>query len=161
MTGRRGTGHRGRRRDPGRRCRRSESSVELPPGAVWDQVVHEVLTWQVKTRSGFTVRPADRVSRGDRPVISVRLLGATIVEPVEVVKVLAGEDRVGFTYRTRPGHPVDGEETFLLDRSGGTIRFTVRSLTRAAPQQPWRGLFPLLLAAQAVVHRRYLRALLR
>jgi uncharacterized protein (UPF0548 family) len=67
--------------------------------------------------------------------------------------------RVGFSYRTLPGHPVDGEEAFILERSAAGIRLIVRSLTSPAPRGLWRALFPLLLIAQAVAHRRYLRAL--
>ena len=35
----------------------------------------------------------------------------------------------------------------------------LHSLTRAAPQQPWRALYPLLRIAQTVARRRYLRSL--
>jgi uncharacterized protein (UPF0548 family) len=35
----------------------------------------------------------------------------------------------------------------------------VRSLTRAAPQQPWRALYPVPMLMQRVAKRRYLRAL--
>ncbi len=35
----------------------------------------------------------------------------------------------------------------------------VRSLTKPAETQPWRALFPLLLVAQRITRRRYLRAL--
>ncbi len=148
-------------RSPARDHRRSETSVELPNGTPWGRLVEDVLTWRVKTRSGFVVQPSSRVSIGDRPVVSIRVLGVRIVEPVEVIEVVEERERAGFVYRTLPGHPVDGEEAFLLDRDGDAIRFIVRSLTRAAPQQPWRALFPLLLVAQSVVRRRYRRALLR
>ncbi|WP_434318167.1 DUF1990 family protein [Leifsonia sp. P73] len=90
----------------------------------------------------------------------MRVLGVTVVEPVEVVAVVEEDDRVGFAYRTLPGHPVDGEEAFVVHRdTGGDIVLTVRSLTRPAPQQPWRILHPLLRVAQVVARRRYLRAL--
>jgi uncharacterized protein (UPF0548 family) len=58
-----------------------------------------------------------------------------------------------------PGHPVDGEEALFVHRRGEEVHLTVRSLTRAASRQPWRRLFPLLLIAQWIVQRRYLRAL--
>ncbi|WP_102157646.1 DUF1990 family protein [Zhihengliuella halotolerans] len=108
-----------------------------------------MLRWRVKTASGFTVDSADPVSEGDRVLVTARLLGARIVEPVEVVAEVEEPDRVGFAYRTLPGHPVSGEEAFIV----------IRSLTRAASEQPWRGLYPLLRLVQLVVRRRYLRAL--
>jgi len=67
--------------------------------------------------------------------------------------------KVGFSYRTLPGHPVDGEEAFIVYRRGEDVFLCIRSLTRAAAQQPWRLLFPVLLVAQRVVRRRYLQAL--
>ncbi|TFD11172.1 hypothetical protein E3T35_11445 [Cryobacterium sp. TMT1-2-2] len=46
-----------------------------------------------------------------------------------------------------------------MHRHGNEVHLTVRSLTRAAPQQPWRALYPLLRVAQLIVRRRYLRSL--
>jgi len=91
--------------------------------------------------------------------VTARVLGVTVIEPVEVVTVVQEHDRVGFAYRTMPGHPVSGEEAFIVHRQGDEIRLTIRSLTRAAPQQPWRALYPALRIAQKIVRRRYLRAL--
>ncbi len=124
--------------------------------AVWARAADDLLHWRVKTRSGFHVPPA-RVRAGARTLVTA--LAGLVVEPVEVVAVVEEADRVGFAYRTLPGHPVDGEEAFVVSREGDDVRLTVRSLTRAAPQQPWRALFPVLLVAQRVVRRRYLRAL--
>ena len=141
--------------------RRAEVSAVVGRGDDdWTRATHDLLRWAVKTRSGFQVDSADPVQAGHRERIRVRAPGITIVEPVEVVSVVEEPDRVGFAYRTLPGHPVDGEEAFILDRrADGTFVLTVRSLTRRAPQQPWRLLFPLLLIAQRVAKRRYLRAL--
>lgn len=99
------------------------------------------------------------VSPGDRVIVTARVFSLTVVEPVEVVAVVEEPDRVGFAYRTLPGHPVSGEEAFIVHRQGDVVRLTVRSLTRAAPQQPWRALYPLLRVAQLVARRRYLRSL--
>ncbi|HEY5222588.1 MAG TPA: DUF1990 family protein [Microbacteriaceae bacterium] len=144
--------------DPG--YRRSEVSAVVGSGdAVWERVTRDVLRWRVKTASGFAVDPTGPVSQGDRVIVTARLLTVTIVEPVEVVAVVEELDRVGFAYRTMPGHPVSGEEAFIVHRRGEEVRLTVRSLTRAAPQQPWRFLYPLLRIAQRIARRRYLRSL--
>lgn len=127
--------------------------------ALWQRAADDVWHWRVKTRSGFRVTPADAAAPGARPVITVGLGALRVREPVEVVAVVVTEDRVGFAYRTLPGHPVDGEEAFVVHRDGDRVAFTVRSLTRAASAQPWRALFPLLRAAQAVARFRYRRAL--
>ncbi|MGB9033350.1 MAG: DUF1990 domain-containing protein [Paeniglutamicibacter sp.] len=140
--------------------RRSEARSVIGTGdAVWERASAEVLRWGVKTASGFAVSSDAPVGPGDRVEVTARLFGVRIIEPVEVVAVVDEPDRVGFSYRTLPGHPVSGEEAFVLSRHGDEVRLTVRSLTRAAPQQPWRALFPLLLIVQRIVRRRYLRAL--
>ncbi|RAX48993.1 DUF1990 domain-containing protein [Arthrobacter sp. AQ5-05] len=140
--------------------RRSEASSVIGTGdQVWERSIAEVLRWGVKTASGFTVGSSATVRAGDRVEVTARLFGVGIIEPVEVVAVVDEPDRVGFSYRTLPGHPVSGEEAFMVSRHGDEVRLTVRSLTRAAPQQPWRALFPLLLIVQGIVRRRYLRAL--
>lgn len=143
--------------------RRSEVSAPIGSGdEQWMRASTDILRWRVKTASGFLVGGAadpPRVTAGQRQVITTCILGITVTEPVEVVCVVDEPDRVGFAYRTLPGHPVAGEEAFIVERDGDAVRIVVRSLTRAAPQQPWRALFPVLLIAQRVAKRRYLRAL--
>jgi uncharacterized protein (UPF0548 family) len=140
--------------------RRSEVTAVIGNGdQFWDRASRDVLLWRVKTRSGFTVSTTGAVAAGDRPTITARPFGIRIVEPVVVVSVVQEDDRVGFAYRTLPGHPVSGEEAFIVSREGDDVRLTIRSLTRAAPQQPWRILYPALRVAQLVARRRYLRAL--
>jgi len=96
------------------------------------------------------------VSVGDRPLIRVRLLGISVVEPVEVVHVVMERDRVGFAYRTLPGHPVRGEEAFIVDRDDdGVVSITVRSLTARSDVAGWRAVHPILRVAQRIARRRY------
>lgn len=146
--------------DDGSAHERSEVSAVVGRGdTAWARASRDLLRWRVKTRSGFSVNDDGPVQVGARPTITFRILGATIREPVEVVDVLESTDRIGFSYRTRPGHPVSGEEAFIVWRSGDDVVLSVRSLTRASARQPWRAAFPLLRIAQRVVRRRYLRAL--
>lgn len=140
--------------------RRSEvSAVVGHADEVWNRVTRDLLLWRVKTASGFEVDSTGPVSPGDHVIVTARFLKMTVVEPVEVVAVVQELDRVGFAYRTLPGHPVSGEEAFIVHRHGDEVRLIVRSLTRAAPHQPWRTLYPLLLVAQRIARRRYLRSL--
>ncbi len=143
----------------GRYRRAEQTSVVGHGDEVWARAASDVLRWRVKTASGFTVDSPGPVSQGDHIIVTARLLHLTVTEPVEVVAVVAEPNRVGFAYRTLPGHPVSGEEAFIVHRHGEEVRLTVRSLTRAAPQQPWRALYPLLRIVQLVVRRRYLRSL--
>ncbi|MDW4571424.1 DUF1990 family protein [Microbacterium sp. M3] len=140
--------------------RRWERSTALGRGdGVWRWASDEVLRWGVKTRSGFGVSPDGPVSRGDRPVIMAHPFGLSVREPVEVVAVVERPDRVGFAYRTLAGHPVSGEEAFIVHRDGEAVMLTVRSLTRPGDDPRWRAAYPALLVAQSVARRRYLRAL--
>lgn len=137
-----------------------ESSTVLGTGdEVWNRAGAETLRWGVKTRSGFSVDPATTVARGDQPVIVVRVLGVAVREPVEVVDVVTENDRVGFAYRTLPGHPVHGEEAFIVHREDDAITLTIRSLTGPGDRRRWRLAYPALLVAQRFARRRYLRAL--
>ena len=140
--------------------RRYERSTVIGSGAhTWDRVRNEVLVWAVKTRSGFRVAPRTRVSVGDRPTIVAGIPGVTVREPVEVVAVVDRDDRAGFAYRTLPGHPVDGEEAFIVWRDADDVVLTIRSLTRPSPQRRWRLVHPLLRIAQHLARYRYRRAL--
>jgi uncharacterized protein (UPF0548 family) len=140
--------------------RRSEVSAVVGHGAAcWDRASQELLSWGVKTASGFSVDTPEAVSAGDRVVVTAHFMGARVLEPVEVVAVVQEPTRVGFAYRTLPGHPVSGEEAFIVHRHGDEVRLTIRSLTGPAAEQPWRALYPLLLVLQWGVRRRYLRAL--
>jgi len=129
--------------------------------ALWNSAAAALLRWGVKTRSGFHVRPVPErsVRVGDRVWLRGGLGPVGVSEPVFVVAVVEEPDRRGFAYGTLEGHPVAGEEAFVLHRDpDGCVWLTLRSLTRA-PQGSWRLAFPLALAAQRWYRRRYERAL--
>ncbi|WP_078314960.1 DUF1990 domain-containing protein [Mycobacterium sp. D16Q16] len=141
--------------------RRFEQTVPIGRGdEAWRKASQAVLAWGVKRRSGFRVNPEVTVSEGAEFQISFGWGRFSIHEPVRIVAVANTNDRCGFAYGTLPGHPVSGEEAFIVHQNGnGTVFLTLRSLTRAAPSGFWRGVFPILLMAQRVFRRRYLRAL--
>lgn len=143
-----------------------EHTVRLGTGAdLWDEASAAVLTWGIKTRSGFAVDPLlepGRVAhRGERYWLVARIGPARVREPVEIVVTLATHRRVALAYGTLEGHPVAGEEAFIVHRDDdGNVSLTLRSLTRPGRGR-WRGLFPLILVAQRWYRRRYQRALVR
>ncbi|QGN59550.1 DUF1990 family protein [Nostocoides sp. HKS02] len=144
--------------------RSHEQTVPVGHGAeAWRLATAEVLHWGVKTRSGFIVRPdagTDLRVAEDRDYTLVARVGPLgIREPVRVLAVLDLPDRCGFAYGTRPGHPVAGEEAFIVHRDvDGRVWFTQRSLTQPG-LGPWRLAFPAVLVAQRWYRRRYARAL--
>ena len=136
-----------------------ERSVQLGDGPDrWAFASTEVMSWGIKRRSGFTI-DADAVSEGDRLWLVAHVGPATIREPVQVIGVVDTADRRGFAYGTLSGHPISGEEAFLVERrADGTVWLTLRSLTRPG-KGLWRMAFPLILLAQRIYRRRYLSAL--
>jgi uncharacterized protein (UPF0548 family) len=122
-------------------------------GVDWETARAEVMRWGLKTRSGFRVSPAGPVVAGAAVVIRV----GPFREPVRVVYTIDEPDRRGFAYGTLPGHPVEGEESFVVARRAGGVWLDIRSFSR--PSRRWRVLAPLLRRAQDVALGRYLRAL--
>lgn len=130
--------------------RRHESTVLLGFGdAVWAHAGDEVLSWGIKRRSGFRVTPATSVTEGSVYRITAGYGPFTVHEPVRVIAVVEEPERRGFAYGTLWGHPVSGEEAFIVHRNAdGAVSLTLRSLTRAASRGFWRHGFPALLLAQ-------------
>ncbi|MFI5731236.1 DUF1990 family protein [Kribbella sp. NPDC051587] len=126
---------------------------------VWEFAAREVLRWGVKTRSGFSVADDRPVAVGNRYWIVAHLGPFRIHEPVEVVAVVNEPDRVGFAYSTLVGHPISGEEAFVVERrTDDSVWLTIRSLSRPAAGR-WRAAYPLARLAQPLYRQRYLRAL--
>ena len=144
--------------------RRYERTVRVGHGEdVWEAASTAVLRWGVKTRSGFRVEaePGDslHVSQGQDRTLIASLGPFKLREPVRVVAVVDQPSRCGFAYGTRDGHPVSGEEAFIVHRSPeGAVWLTLRSLTRPASGLG-RPAFPVALVAQRWYRRRYARSL--
>lgn len=143
-----------------------EKRVNIGDGvARWEFASAALLEWAVKTRSGFSV-VADRPSERDPQVILdqrywlIAHLGPIhIKEPIQVVAVIDEPDRKGFAYGTLSGHPVSGEEAFIVDQHpDGTVWLTIRSTTQTATGI-WRVAAPAVALAQRCYRRRYLHAL--
>jgi uncharacterized protein (UPF0548 family) len=141
-----------------------ETTVAIGHGQThWDDSARAVLDWGVKTGSGFTVialqGEGTRVREGRDYVLRARLGPVIVREPVRVVTVVEHDDRCGFAYGTLDGHPVRGEEAFVVHRAtDGGVLLTLRSLT-SAPRGPWLIAYPAALVAQRWYRRRYRRAL--
>ncbi|MEV6282088.1 DUF1990 family protein [Kribbella sp. NPDC051770] len=136
-----------------------EGTVRVGEGEqVWGAAAEAVMRWGVKTRSGFGVEGAEVAVVGEDCVLVVGVGPVRVREPVRVVEVVETGDRCGFAYGTRVGHPVVGEEAFVVHRGrDGVVWLTIRSVTRAG-RGWWRVVFPAVLVAQRVYRRRYLRA---
>src|SRR3954469_15593774 len=140
--------------------RRLESRVLLGSGDdCWSASTDAVMRWAVKTCSGFRVMGESLATLGADNELVFRCAGLSVREPVRVVGVVDLPSRRGLAYGTRLGHPVSGEEAFIVHRDQtGAVWLTIRSVTMPAPG--WRTTaFPIFLIAQRALRRRYLRAL--
>lgn len=126
---------------------------------LWREATDALMRWKIKTRSGFEIHPESAVVLGARPNLSITVGPVSIKEPIEVCDVLVSTDRVGFAYKTLPGHPIDGEEAFILQRRGEEIFLIVRSLSAPSTDEAWRKRFAMLTAAQKLARLRYRQAL--
>jgi uncharacterized protein (UPF0548 family) len=86
-------------------------------------------------RSGLSTFPSGQLLAVDCTVlVAVRKGPLAIVAPCRVVYVIEEVDRFGFAYGTLPGHPEQGEESFVVERSeDGVVRFAVTAFSR--PQE--------------------------
>ena len=131
----------------------------------WDDARALMLRWAVKTRSGFDVdadgMPDAVVSEGANVWLRLSIGPVEVREPIRVVAVVDLPSRCGFSYGTLTGHPVSGEEAFVLHRINEhePPLLTIRSLTRPAPEGLWRYSYPVLLATQWFFRKRYLNSL--
>jgi uncharacterized protein (UPF0548 family) len=149
---------------------------ELPPGyhhverrepigtgeATFARAAQALLTWRVLTGSGLTpIAVPPRVSvdamaefRLGPPIVGVRI-------PGRVVYTVDEPRRRGFAYGTRPGHPVRGEESFVVELADdGTVWFTIRAFSLPAGWL-FRLAGPLGQAAQHLATARYISTLRR
>jgi uncharacterized protein (UPF0548 family) len=137
-----------------------ERSLQIGEGPDdWQAAALEVLRWGVKTRSGFAVIGDARATPGSRYWLIARVGPFRVEEPAEVIGVIEEPERVGMAYGTLTGHPIRGEEAFVVTRNDDdTVWFTLRSVTQPS-SGVWRAASPAVLLAQRVYRRRYLRAL--
>jgi uncharacterized protein (UPF0548 family) len=141
-------------------------SVNVGDGlARWDFASTEVLRWGVKTRSGFSVLTegtsdgSPQVIRDQRYWLIGHLGPFRIKEPIQVIGVIDEPNRKGFAYGTLSGHPISGEEAFIIDRHpDDSVWLTVRSIT-GPTTGAWRFAGPAVGLAQRCYRRRYVRAL--
>lgn len=82
-----------------------------------DRASNALMTWEVHRRVGVRVSALDeQVRLGGVAILRLGFGRLALTAPVRVVDVIDEEKRRGFAYATLPGHPVCGEELFLLSR---------------------------------------------
>lgn len=99
------------------------------------------------------------ISNGMTAVLRVPFGPFHVHAPVRVVYVIDEERRAGFGYGTMHGHPLCGEESFVVEqREDDSVWLTMRSFSRVAGGA--RAMVgPFARASQSQLTKRYLRAL--
>jgi uncharacterized protein (UPF0548 family) len=135
--------------------------VRLGEGAhVWERAVEVVSGWAIKQSIGFTVTPGDPVVVAGRDY-ETRYGWMRVHEPVRVMWLADEPDRRGFGYGTRPGHPITGEECFLVERDAdGVVWFVTRTVSRISRGR-WLLLWPGIRMLQPYFQRAYARSAAR
>ena len=151
---------------PPERYRSTESSVRLGSGAErFAAASAELMHWQVLRGSGIAVTDAAgagarEVTLGDTVVQSLPLGGLRFAAPIRVVRLLREPRRTGYAAGTLPGHPLRGEELFLIEhRADDSVWLVIRALYRPATPL-YRVGTPAIAFARRRYSARFLRALL-
>lgn len=88
-----------------------------------------LMTWGMHTGAGLRVAASSR--RVEEGAVVLCRLGPLAI-PCRVVWVLDAPDARGFGYGTLPGHPVSGEESFVVRREVDVVTLTVAAYSRPA-----------------------------
>ena len=75
---------------------------------------------------------APRAAPGVRAASALGVAPMLLSGPCEVVWAVHEADLAGFGYGTLPGHPVSGEEAFMVHRVDGRVWFRVIAFSRPA-----------------------------
>lgn len=108
------------------------TTFELGHGAGdFERARSGLLGWAAHRVVGVRVFPDAPVAVAGTYVVSLGAPGVAIAAPCRVVAVTDEPDRWGFCYRTLPGHPETGEESFEVALGGdGRVTFTIAAVSR-------------------------------
>lgn len=131
------------------------------PG-VFERAVEGLKTWKAHRLPLMKAVPSERAIRsGDSVIVTLGSSVLALAVPCRIIEVISDDHRWGFSYGTLPGHPVEGEESFVVSCSdAGDVRFEITSISR--PGLPLvRLMGPIGRTAQSLATRGYQRSLRR
>ena len=128
-------------------------------GAAFDRAVLGLREWRAHRGAGVRVEPPDApIEVGTTVALALPLLGISTLAACRIVALVDDPDRFGFAYGTLAGHPERGEESFVIERDGDTVRFDISAFSREADPLARLGA-PVARLVQRRVTRAYLAAL--
>ena len=128
---------------------------------VFERAGAALLNWRMHRRAGIDLIATDpRAVVGARVLLRIGLGPLALTAPCQVVYTVHDDHRHGFAYGTLTGHPVSGEESFIvsLGAADDRVTFTVRAFSRPATALA-RLCGPFTPLAQQFGTGRYLAAL--
>jgi uncharacterized protein (UPF0548 family) len=143
--------------------RTREQRIRLGEGdAIWQRAVAVASGWAIKKHVRFVVDPDDdRVVLGRDYDTRFHFGLIRLLEPVRIVWTEEQVDLRGFGYGTRVGHPITGEECFLVERdAAGVVWLIVRTVSRVSRGR-WMLLWPGIRIMQPYFQRWYARSAVR
>jgi uncharacterized protein (UPF0548 family) len=148
--------------DPPAGYRAVQRSSVLGSGPeVFHRAASALLGWQMHRRAGLGLIATDRTAVvGARVLLRIGAGPLTVSAPCQVVYTVRDAHRRGFAYGTLTGHPVSGEESFVvhLGVDDERVTFTVRAFSRPATALARLG-GPFTPLVQQIGISRYLAAL--
>lgn len=129
-------------------------------GLVYDESGVPIAPRTAEVEDVFTDDGTPGVAPGVSAELVIPVAWFTVRAPVRVISVTDEPNRAGYSYGTLAGHPLTGEETFMveMDTDGG-VWFIITSVFR--PSSRWLGLaWPLVAVQRTRYTARYLKALL-
>ncbi|WP_070008715.1 DUF1990 family protein [Streptomyces abyssalis] len=101
-------------------------------GADFELAAEAVMTWRLHRAAGVRfVTEARRAAPGVEVLVGLGWGGLRVNAPCRVVWTADRERRTGWGYGTLPGHPVRGEEAFVVVQDeDGTVRLDVLAFSR-------------------------------
>lgn len=91
-----------------------------------------IRTWRAHSIPGVRLIPRDPPLEPRTTVVVTLGFGfGAVAAPCRIIKVQEDADRFGFAYGTLPGHPEEGEESFVVSiGNDGVVRFDIRAFSR-------------------------------
>lgn len=134
------------------------TSAQIGTGRTrFEQAADAVMHWGMQRGSGLRVQASSEVVEVSA-VVRVTMMGF-LRAPCRVVYVVDEPDIRGFAYGTLPGHPESGEERFVVRYDPKTSAVFAEVTAFSRPGAWWsKAGGPLVVMAQRIIARRYLRA---
>lgn len=124
--------------------------------------VQGLKTWKAHDMPGVRIFPEGReIQSGATVVVTLGTPFVALAAPCRIIRVIDDDTRWGFAYGTLPGHPEEGEESFVVTiSSDGIVRFDIVAFSRPGDALV-RLSGPLGRSAQRGGSKGYLQALRR